>query len=142
MRKLQLLLLLMIGCFAMDAQIYTAIADLEEGYTSSTIAYLSTGEDIDAKSKDYTLLNKSIESGHLDVAMQLIEKGADVNLQTNNKAPLVFAAQQGDRALVDALLKAGADMEYAFSEDLRLWQIASRAGHQDLAIYLQTKAVR
>ena len=123
----------------LHAQVHVAINDLEEGFTNSTISYLASGEDINAKSKDFTLLNKSIEQGHADVAMQLIEKGADVNLQSNGKSPLVYAVKHGDKALVEALLAAGADMEYAYEGELRLWQIANKAGHQDLAIYLRTK---
>lgn len=142
MRKLFFVMALAICGVALNAQVHVAITDLEEGYTNTTIAYLASGEDIDAKSKDYTLLNKSIEQGHVDVAMQLIQEGADVNLQSNNKSPLVFAVKLGDRALVDALLKAGADMEYAFEGDMRLWQIANSAGHKDLGLYLRTKANR
>lgn len=139
MRKLFFVAILAIFGVALNAQVHVAITDLEEGYTNSTISYLSSGEDINAKSKDYTLLNKSIEQGHVDVAMQLIEKGADVNLQSNKKSPLVFAVKLGDKALVEALLKAGADMEYAYDGELRLWQVANRAGHEDLALFLRSK---
>lgn len=137
MRKILFVAIAILCTYMVHGQIYTAINDLGEGITSTTISYLSSGEDINAKSKDYTLLNKAIESGKIDVAMILIEKGADVNLQTNKKSPLVFAAKIGDVALVKALIAAGARIDRAYEGDDSIVQIARRAGHMEVGDILQ-----
>jgi ankyrin repeat protein len=56
-----------------------------------------------------TPLHLALESGHIDIASYLIERGADINLKDNDKAsPLHNAAYLGNLEIVDLLLKKGA----------------------------------
>ncbi len=53
----------------------------------------------------------SIEGSQLPAIKFLIENDADVNVKTNaGKTPLMFAAKKGNREIVGALLRAGADV--------------------------------
>ena len=56
-----------------------------------------------------TPLHLALESGHIDIASYLIERGADINLKDKDKAsPLHNAAYLGNLEIVDLLLKKGA----------------------------------
>jgi ankyrin repeat protein len=56
-----------------------------------------------------TPLHLALESGHIDIARYLIEKGADINLKDKDKAaPLHNAAYLGNLEIVDLLLNKGA----------------------------------
>lgn len=142
MKTLLFVLGLTVSTLNLYGQVQPVLNDLGEGITSTTIEYLSSGEDINAKSKDYTLLNKAIESNRSDIAMILIEKGADVNLMTNGKAPLVYAIKTGDSALVEALINAGAKVELAYEGDRSAEQLAGGAGHMDMSRMLRKQRLR
>jgi ankyrin repeat protein len=56
-----------------------------------------------------TSLHLALESGHVDIALYLIERGADINLKDKDKAtPLHNAAYLGSLEIVDLLLNKGA----------------------------------
>jgi ankyrin repeat protein len=56
-------------------------------------------------------LHTCAEKGHLDVARDLIEAGADVNAKDNNGfTPLCFCAKKGHLDVARALIEAGADV--------------------------------
>ena len=75
----------------------------------------------------------AIRSGHVDLALFLIEAGADVNIaDCNNATPLFHAA--GDcqaTELVRALLVAGADPTPATRGDTTALQMAGYMGCAD-----------
>jgi ankyrin repeat protein len=111
---------------------------METGVTNSLIAYIENGEDLNAKYKDYTLLNKAITLNMIDQALLLIDNGADLNTPTNGTMPLVFAAKTGNLKLVRSLVENGANLKKANEEDFVIYQIAAQYGHAELANYLRT----
>jgi ankyrin repeat protein len=63
------------------------------------------------RSGDKTLLHYAIEGKHADVAALLVEKGADVNIQTQyTPSPLHLAAKVGSVEITRLLIDRGADV--------------------------------
>lgn len=136
MRKLLFTLLTVFTLGSVQAQ-HEVFKALDAGDMSPLEQYINEGKDLNAKYKDYTLLNKAISLDYTDQALALIKSGADVNIATLGKMPLAHAAKNGNEVVVDALLEAGADMFKAYEEDYTIYQIANRAGHSGLAAKLQ-----
>jgi hypothetical protein len=65
-------------------------------------------------------LHQAVESGKVEVAALLLERGADVNQPDNgvSATPLHYAAAKEDPALVALLLKRGADVDTLTDEGL------------------------
>jgi hypothetical protein len=82
-----------------------------QGQTEAVKLFLAAGIPIDAVDRETTALVSAIRSGHIDLALFLIEAGADVNIaDSNNATPLFHAAGNcGATKLVRALVEAGAD---------------------------------
>jgi ankyrin repeat protein len=135
MRKLIATFLMVFACISLQAQ-YQVFKDLDNGVDNSLHEYIKAQNDLNAKYKDYTLLNKTIEMGRVDLAKELIEKGADVNLQTSLKSPLVFATKQGDMELVKLLIEKGARVDRSYEGDYSLADLARLRGNHELANYL------
>jgi ankyrin repeat protein len=85
-----------------------------------------------------TPLHLALESGHVDIAKYIIEKGADINLKDKDSAsPLHNAAYLGNLEIVDLLLKKGATSlnEGNFRKQTPL-HFASERGHPEVAARL------
>jgi len=82
-----------------------------QGQIEAVKLFLAAGVPIDAVDRDSTALVSATMFGHIDVALFLVEAGADVNLaDSNNATPLFHAAGKCEATeLVRALIKAGAD---------------------------------
>jgi len=58
-----------------------------------------------------TALMYASSLGYTDIAVALINVGADVNIKNKNgSTALMYASQQGDTDIVEVLIKAGADV--------------------------------
>ena len=68
---------------------------------------------------DPALLMTAVKADNTAEAVRLIEKGADANFRTspNGWSALHYAAMNGNVEIVQALLKAGADANYAGAKD-------------------------
>src|ERR1035437_10943381 len=68
---------------------------------------------------DPSLLMPAVKADNTAEAVKLIEKGADANSRTspNGWSALHYAAMNGNVEIVQALLKAGADANYAGVKD-------------------------
>jgi ankyrin repeat protein len=78
-------------------------------------------------------------SNRTEVARLLIERGADVNhADTKGMTPLLYAASIdfGDSAMIDALLKAGANPKAKTREGLTAAALASKYGHAHVTGHL------
>lgn len=68
--------------------------------------------DINAKDKGYlTSLHQSIRYFHPDLMEKLLNKGANINIQTGEgKTPLIYAIEKNQQEVVKFLIKRGADI--------------------------------
>ena len=101
------------------------------GQAKALRALLSDGVDVNAwDNSGNTLLhtailrsNVPVARGNVPVVRELIEAGADVNLATRmGLTPLEEAKQQGDKAVVDVLIDAGADEKDEYGSTIRTAQ--------------------
>ena len=109
------------------------------GSAAAVKALLDHGADPNAREskRGQTALMWALSEKHPQVALTLIERGAD--LQTRSKGgftPLMFAAQRGDLASAQALLAAGADANAATPEYGSVLVVASSSGQEEMALYL------
>lgn len=99
---------------------------------------LASGADVRAPSRNpmcVTALHSAVaDKGDAESALALIAAGADPNArQQHGWTPLHGAAASGDRAVVEALLAAGADRALAIDDGRRAADLARENGHADLA---------
>ena len=59
------------------------------------------------------------KEGNLDILLQLLDQGADVNKQVNNTTALIAAAEKGHQGVVSLLLDQGADINKQASDSDR-----------------------
>ena len=77
-------------------------------------------------------LRNAVLKGDSDLACKLLQKGAYVNgLVKGRETVLHLAASRGDSALVEVLVRAGADVN-ALSDDVTALHCASQRGHCDV----------
>ncbi len=75
--------------------------------------------------------------GHLPLAQELVERGADVNTADHHGAtPLIRAAQQGHLEMVQYLVGQGADTHARISDGRNALHLAVTNGHLSVAEYL------
>lgn len=75
-----------------------------------------------------TPLMKAIMNNHFRTALLLIQKGADVNFvdEKNDLSLLQLAVLKGNLAILDALIKAGADIHYKNAENVSALKLAEQ----------------
>jgi FOG: Ankyrin repeat len=78
---------------------------------------------------DQTPLVTAAEKGQLRVAQYLLDNNADVNLSRSGETALVFAARSGHKAMVELLLRRGADA----NSQRRALQLAAQNGFKAVA---------
>lgn len=92
-------------------------------------------------------LNTALLCEQLEVARQLIEAGADVNLRSprgHATPPIVWAAynQRGDESVARALLARGADLQATNEHNASAIGYALRSGATPLVTYLQEQGAK
>ena len=92
------------------------------GNTESVKEFLADGADVNSKiftmSGEYTLLQWVAVVGHIEIAILLIDNGADLQARTHDLpwgqpsggTPLYLAAQYGHKEILELLISRGADM--------------------------------
>jgi len=100
---------------AADAELYLKCA-VEEGNAEAVRACLAQGASVNCQFKDdlytplHTACSSSASSGSLEVLDLLLDKGADGNAFNKwRETPLLIAANNGNKAAVEALLDHDAD---------------------------------
>jgi ankyrin repeat protein len=109
--------------------------------TATVIALLDAGAKVDEVDGDgITSLSWAAISNRIDMARLLIERGADVNhLDKKGMTPLLYAASIdfGDSAMVDLLLRSGADATMRTPEGLTALDLAQKYKHAHLLASLE-----
>ena len=83
--------------------------------------------------QEETPLHSALRRGHVDVALLLLEHGADANAQDYKKrTPLLLASEGGHADVVRVLLKQGVDIEGRDGEGWSPLERASYGGHVDV----------
>lgn len=98
---------------------------------------VDAGADVDAVSRNGMAvrpLHSAAAGRHLEICRLLVERGADVEAtQRESYTPLLEAAQNGDEALFDLLLAAGADPAARLDDGRSAGDLARAGGHLALA---------
>ena len=92
-------------------------------------------QDVSARGfdKKETPLHVALRQGHVDVAQLLLEHGADIEAQDDDKCtPLLLASQCGDVEVARILLERGADTEARDYMKRTPLLLASEYGHEDV----------
>lgn len=85
-------------------------------------------------------LHAAVSANQVDIAGWLIDAGADVNArQQMDYTPLMGAAANGRRDLLDLLLARGADASLVTTDGKTAADFAREHGHDDIAARLETR---
>lgn len=128
---------------AIDAELYLKCA-VEEGNAEAVRACLAQGASVNCQFKDdlYTPLHtacsaSSTIAGSLDVLHLLLEKGADGNACNKwRETPLLIAANNGNKAAVEALLDHGADPSLCSEAGWSALTFAAHKGYDSIVALL------
>ena len=93
-------------------------------------------QDVNARgfANNETPLHAALHGGHADIALLLLEHGADAKAQdAYNTTPLHLASENGHVEVVRVLLEHGADLEARDKGDYSSLERASRGGHTKAA---------
>jgi ankyrin repeat protein len=83
-----------------------------QGNTEVVKLFLQAGMSPQVKIGDTTVLMEAARRAHNDIAIELINAGADVNAKDSYGAtPLIFAGISGATEVMEALIKKGADVK-------------------------------
>ena len=98
-------------------------------------ALLNRGADVNIQDTDgRTALLQALRNGHIAVAQLLLEKGANTDDQA-----LFLAVWMGYKAIVDAMLTSGIDVNIRNTDGMTPLMIAAEAGHTDVVESLLNK---
>ena len=107
------------------------------GARAATAELIGAGADVDAVSNNprrIQPLHAAVAGRHGDIAVLLIDAGADVNgKQSHGWTPLHAAAANGDAALVDRLVAAGANPQATNDDGKTAADVAAAASQDDIA---------
>ena len=117
----------------------------QKGYVEVMDQLIQAGAQValTAKKKGgYTALMLAIQQGQTAAATRLIQAHAPLDVAaTNGDTPLILAAKQGYRSILQKLLTAGADIDGHTDQGTPL-MVAIKAGHIDVAMQLLAAGAR
>lgn len=116
------------------------------GHTDTAMALLNAGAEVNIASKEsmrVTPLHSAIAAGQIEIARELVRRGANVNARAEkNFTPLHEAAARGDMGLAILLVENRADM-YAKTDDGKTpLDFAIESGQTAMAAYLRDRQGR
>jgi len=109
------------------------LKSISSGQTDALILFLDAGGEIDALYDDgkTTLLNYAVREQNMKAVQLLIDRGADVNLSSKGKTPLINAVIKNDMRILHYLLNSGADMDATVNKGNTALILASKTGRLD-----------
>ena len=87
----------------------------------------------------YSLLSVASEGGHNQTVEMLLDRGADINAQTNGWSALHFASAKGHESVVNILLGKGTQVDLQDQYGTTALLLASNIGHVSIARSLLEK---
>jgi ankyrin repeat protein len=106
-------------------------------------ALVRAGADLTAVSRNSLTvmpLHSAVAGRALEAARVLLEEGAPPNArQGGGWVPVMSAAQHGDAALVELLVRFGADLRVRNERGKSPADVATEAGHHDLAAWIESR---
>ncbi len=119
----------------LNAAASSSIADAaQQGDADAVRALLKQAADVNAAQADgMTALHWAATRDQVDLAQMLLYAGANVKATTriNAYTPLILAAKNGNRAVIDPLLKAGADVNARTSNGTTALMFAAASGNAE-----------
>ncbi len=99
-------------------------------------SFIDAGADFDRFGRDrFTPLALAVKTGQNDIALMLLEAGADVNpdriIPPSPNTPLMYAMREGNMEIVSALLEAGAEVNETNDDGRTALMLAALWGHRD-----------
>ena len=86
---------------------------------------------------DYTPLYRAAYDNKKELALALLEKGADVNKKTdNNYTALHMASWHGDKEIAEKLISKGAEVNIESNIDWTPLHMAAMGGHEEIVTLL------
>jgi len=109
------------------------LKSIRSGQTEMLKSFLDTGGAIDALYDDgkTTLLNYAVREQNLKAVQVLIERGADINLASKGKTPLINAVAKNDLRILHFLINNDVDLGATVKKGNTALIFASRAGKLD-----------
>ncbi|EFY93832.1 ankyrin 2,3/unc44 [Metarhizium acridum CQMa 102] len=106
------------------------------GYSIVAASLLERGIETAVRDKEgrrRTAPRLGVQNGHVAVVEELLEKGADANIQgENGRTALHLAAQNGNLEIVQILVKDKADPHVRDVERRKAWPLAAEAGYNQI----------
>jgi ankyrin repeat protein len=100
-----------------------------------------TGVDI-TNANGWTAAMFAVSNGKLAALHALVDAGIDLNQgDKDGRTPLMLAAQQGDKEMVEVLLNANADPSLVNSENVSAYDVALQSGRQIVALQIAESCV-
>ena len=90
------------------------------------------------RNRDIALMGAAFK-GHDDMAMYLIDAGADVNVFHGGRTALILAGEHGNMNIALALIAAGADLDAVTDHGCSALMWAAESGHAAVAVMLIEK---
>lgn len=130
---LVLLSVLKTGTAMSDIPEKDLLKSIGEGHTDVLIQSLGEGVEIDGlyENGKTTLLNFAIRAGNINAVKILIDHGANLDLESRGKTPLINAVTKRDLMLLHLLIKNGADLDATVKKGNTALIYAVKSGKMD-----------
>ncbi|HZR26392.1 MAG TPA: ankyrin repeat domain-containing protein [Vicinamibacterales bacterium] len=140
MKKAVCVLAIALGAFLHAAPSGSPVADAAQGGDRETVrALLKQAADVNASQADgMTALHWAAMRNDADLAQTLLYAGANVKATTriNSYTPLLLAAKNGNAAVMEPLIKGGADVNAPTSNGTTPLMFAAAAGNVEAVTLL------
>ncbi len=104
---------------------------------------LSEGTNIDITNVNgWSAASFAVTAGKISALHALIDAGIDLNQgNLEGRTPLMYAAQQGDKEMVESLLAANADPSLTTDDNLSAYEVAVESGRKIVALQIAEACV-